>query len=127
MMEMNLDTIPQGNSSKIPPERLTAGLPRLKRVLDLTRPRIILALSVDVYEVIRRWNAFREVGPERKHNQISTKNTTYTPRSRWLTYDNEARILLTKTVQHPSKSNFYLGFENEVSDSLGDRIAEAVS
>lgn len=127
MMEMNLDTTPQGNSGKIPPERLTAGLARLKRVLDLTRPRLILALSADVYDVISRWNVFTDVGPERKHNQIATKNTTYTPRSRWLTYDNGARILLTKTVQHPSKSNFYLGFENEVSDSLGDRIAEAAS
>ena len=80
MMEMNLDTTPQGNSGEIPPERLTAGLPRLKRVLDLTRPRLILALSVDVYDVIRRWNAFREVGPERRHNQLLTKNKTYTPR-----------------------------------------------
>lgn len=123
LMLMNLDLTPEGDSTKIAHGKLTSGLPRLKRVLEVTRPRLILALEQHVYDEISKWwSDFGAVGSERLHAKVSK----YTPRSRWLTRNGEA-ILLTKTLQHPSKANFYLGFEQEVAGCLGDRIAEAAT
>jgi len=121
MMLVNLDTIPEGDSTKIAQDKLTSGLPRLKRVLDLTKPRLILALEQRVYdEICDWWKGFGEVGPERRHDRVSK----FVPKSRWLSCEGES-TLLTKTLQHPAKANFCIGYETEVSDCLGERIAEA--
>jgi hypothetical protein len=123
-MLVNLDITPEGDSKKIPQEKLRDGLPRLKQVLELTRCRMILALTKSVYDVIRIWKEFSEVGPELQPHDNVWK---YHPKSRWLTCKKEEQtILLTKALQHPSKASFYSGHETEVSDWLGARIAKAV-
>lgn len=126
-MLVNLDTTPEGDAAKVSPEKLMAGLPRLKRAADITNPHLILALTKAVYEEIRRWWS-REIGkvePEQKHPVHANK--CYHGRSCWLTRENGESILLVKILQHPSKANTYSGYGALFSDYIGDRIVEVLT
>ena len=132
-MAMNLLTNPQGDASQLTPEMLKKGLPRLSRVLRVTRPRIILALTKVVYKVIHEWwsDRFGGVGPDLQHPVPTKKKDggtkTYDGRSRWLGRDNQHSILLVKMLQHPSKANSYSGNEAIVSAYVEERIAAAIT
>lgn len=125
MMIVNLDTNAHGDGSEVTRPMLKAGLPRLSCVLDVTKPRLILALKTDVYEEIWKWWG-GTVQPEQSHDPVRTRKQSFYGKSRWLTRDNQKSVLLVKILQHPSRATLYRGYETLFSDYIGDRIAETI-
>lgn len=132
MLAMNLDTTPQGDGKKVTTQMLRDGMARLRYVVDLTAPRMILALKADVYDEIQEWwrAEVGEVGREESH-PVPTKTKSgatkcYNGKSRWLTRKGQASILLVKILQHPSRVKTYAGNEARFSDYIGERIRAAL-
>lgn len=126
ILMMNLDIACQGQESRISQPKLRKGLDRLWFVVDSTKPRMLIALTKRVYNVILAglesdglgWKVY-----ERKHKVKAGRE--YHPKSCWIVYRSIGPILLVVLPQHPSRANTYKRHRRRFDGFLGERVREA--
>lgn len=126
----NLSPKHAGEATQLPIDELAAGMPRLWDLLVLCKPRVVVALTETVRELVLIYSKITGLGKrltndETYHLKMGGKN--YKPRSCWLTVDGGGQTLLASLPQHPSKANTVgLSYVPSVGAYLGDRFRDAL-
>lgn len=130
MLTTNLSSDHAGDQSKLPADQLAAGLPHVMDLLRLCRPRVVVALTDLVYDLLLVYLKVTALGnritPDDRH-RITAAGKEYHPRSCWLDVDGVGKFLLVSLPQHPSRAAS-LGrlYKRSVGAYLGRRFRDAL-
>ena len=116
---MNLSTERQGSERNIAREDLDDGVPRAMSIIEETKCKCVLTVSARVFRRIRASLA-------ESHEVVESDKLSYrcsqdysTPWELWKSRNDGRLLMLSKTPQHPSKSNFWHEAIPEFAKDLG--------
>jgi hypothetical protein len=128
-LHINLDTILQGQEKRTGEQKLRDGLPRLWTVIEKVKPRLIVALTKEIYKSIREGFP-GETGspsaglPDETPQEVEAGGKSYHWKSCWLNRPGVDAILLTEILQHPSHGGTVPKYQELVGKYLASRIQE---
>jgi hypothetical protein len=131
VLTTNLSPKQVGDEAEVTDEELEAGIPHLLELLRLCKPRVVVALTQRVHNLLFSCLVEKGIATrltlEHKH-RLKMGGREYKPLSCWLEADGVASILLVSLPQNPSRAPFVgRRYVSSVGAYLGRRFQDALT
>jgi hypothetical protein len=119
------------DEAEISDGELLAGMPHFLELLRLCKPRVVVALTKRVYDLLSTYPAQKKIGTRmRREDQHMVKNSgaMYWARSCWMSIEHVGSFLLLSLPQHPNRAETFGGYYvPSVGAYLGRRFRAALN